>query len=255
MSNLGGGSGGVPWAIGAADGVVAGWSCINKFGENTAITTSTDPEDIWDVGGLWVIPAAGTASIVSTDDEDGGAGTDTGTLTIRVEGLDESYAVQSVDVTMNGTTPVVTTESWSIIHRMRQLTNGTPGGTNIGVIAATVDSKTVAQISAGNGQTLMAVFGVASGQKLFITAMATAIARATSSAAADISLRVIEDFGTSNVLNLKHSVAAVSTGSNSVNRRFDPPKLVTGPAVVIMRVDNVTATINVHGSFDGFLKG
>ena len=53
---------------------------INKFGRNPDIDTATDPEDLWDVGGLWVPPtAARTHDIVSSSANDSGVLVSTGT--------------------------------------------------------------------------------------------------------------------------------------------------------------------------------
>ncbi|MCK5615625.1 hypothetical protein KAR91_77890 [Candidatus Pacearchaeota archaeon] len=55
-------------------------SYIDKFGRNPDIDTGTDPEDIWDAGGLWVPPtAARTHAFVSSSGEDDGSVLSTGT--------------------------------------------------------------------------------------------------------------------------------------------------------------------------------
>lgn len=57
-------------------------SFVNKFGRNPDIDTATDPEDVWDVGGLWVPPTvARTHDIVSTDVDDDGTLVSSGTAT------------------------------------------------------------------------------------------------------------------------------------------------------------------------------
>lgn len=58
---------------------------INKFGENPEIDTNTDPEDIWDAGGLWVPPTRANGAqihnIVSTQAADTGTLVSNGTAT------------------------------------------------------------------------------------------------------------------------------------------------------------------------------
>lgn len=61
-------------------GAVIGISHVNKFGRNPIIDTATDPEDIWDAGGLWVPPtAARTHNIASSSANDAGTVVSTGT--------------------------------------------------------------------------------------------------------------------------------------------------------------------------------
>jgi hypothetical protein len=63
-------------------GLAPGLSHVNKFGRNPAISTATTPEDIWDVGGLWVPPVAAVIhNIASTDVDDAGTLVSSGTIT------------------------------------------------------------------------------------------------------------------------------------------------------------------------------
>lgn len=61
--------------VSAAQGVVAGTTVVNVRGRNEVIDILTDPEDVWDRGGLWVAPTqARTHNIVSSDVDDTGLG-------------------------------------------------------------------------------------------------------------------------------------------------------------------------------------
>ena len=42
------------WFQKVAEGLVPGYSIMEKFGENPNVTTSTDPSDVWDKGGIYV---------------------------------------------------------------------------------------------------------------------------------------------------------------------------------------------------------
>jgi hypothetical protein len=65
-----------------AAGLIRGLEHVNKFGRNPDIDTATDPEDIWDAGGLWVPPtAARVHNIASSSANDAGTLVSSGTAT------------------------------------------------------------------------------------------------------------------------------------------------------------------------------
>lgn len=153
-------------------GLLTGTFSVNKYGRNPDIdqkgsTTAVDiGRDIWDggIGGAakWVPPtAARIHQVASSNDEDGGAGGDTGALTIIIFGLDSNFSLIQEVLALNGTTDVPTTNAYIMIHRMYVLTAGS-AEKNIGDIEATadVDSTVTAKITAINGQTAMAIYQV-----------------------------------------------------------------------------------------------
>ena len=76
-----------------AKGDVEGHVHINKFGRNSLITTASDPEDIWDGGGVYSPPTtARIHNIVSTSAQDAGTVLSTGTITTvsTTEVIDEN---------------------------------------------------------------------------------------------------------------------------------------------------------------------
>ena len=155
-----------------AKGRVPGHALVRKFGRNP----DTDPagsativhvgRDVWDGGvagaDIWVPPtAARIHQIKSSDDEDGGAGTDTGALTLRLFGLDVNYHLAEEDIILNGTTNVPTGRAYTMIYRKKVLTAGSEGH-NIGIITATADTDgtVTAQVTPEINQTLMAIYQV-----------------------------------------------------------------------------------------------
>jgi hypothetical protein len=138
---------------------------IYKFGYNAAITTTE--EVVWDAGNVYsYIDTAAAAVVVSSSTADDAAGT--GAQKIKIEGLDENYEPQTVEVTMDGTTNVTTDETFIAINRMYVTEAGT-GEVNAGNITATVGGTTRSQISADRGQTLQAVYTVPAGFTAYIT--------------------------------------------------------------------------------------
>jgi len=138
---------------------------IYKFGFNTAVGTSE--ETVWDAGGIYAYAgSAAVASVVSASTADDLTGT--GAQKIKVEGLDANYKFQSVEVDMDGTNAVSTTETWRRIYRA-YVTQAGSGEVNAGNITISTDGTTRAQISADQGQTLMAVYTVPAGLTGYIT--------------------------------------------------------------------------------------
>ena len=151
------------FALEIARGNIAGMAIEHKFGRNPDVDTGTDPEDIWDGGGIWVAPTAARihqiASTSANDDTDG-AGTNAGARTVRVFGLNSSFSLQQEDKVLDGQSNVATL-AYTIIYRMQVLTAGATGS-NEGTITATADTDgtVTAQINIGNNQTGMAVYQI-----------------------------------------------------------------------------------------------
>jgi len=125
----------------------------NKWGYNADIDTAA-AETIWTVGGtLTRMTAADTFNVVSTSANDTSAGT--GAQSIIIYGIDENYLAITEVVTLNGTTPVVTTNQWIGVNRAAIYLAGS-GGENAGDINITVTTSGVAQAqiptSAGSSQ-------------------------------------------------------------------------------------------------------
>lgn len=141
-------------ALGKRQGVTT-W---NKFGYNLDVDTGTEVIAAWG-GALQFITVGETISIVSTstDDDDGG----TGVNSIIIYGVDENWDEAIKVVTMNGTTPVVTTSKWIGINRVAVFLSGT-GRTNAGTITITnvTSGYTMAQMPTGIGVTQQLVFYV-----------------------------------------------------------------------------------------------
>jgi hypothetical protein len=147
---------------------------LDKFGYNASVSNSTE-EDVWVQGGtLSFLSSAETMNIASTSVEDDAdkdpAGT--GAYQIRVEGLDGNYNLISENVTMDGTSNVLTANSYLRINRM--YINGTVGsnGTNVGTITATASSSATVQadIGIGLGQTEKSQYTVPAGFTAYIIA-------------------------------------------------------------------------------------
>lgn len=250
------------YALEVARGNITGVASVNKFGrcpDNVDLGVSTD---IWDGASaatatiIWVAPTqARTHTIVSTSTSDDGSPAGVGARTIRVYGLtDWGTNEVSEDITMDGTTGVTTSNSYVIIHRMRVLTKGATN-TNVGTITATAttDTTLTAQINPGEGQTQMAIYGVPSTQKLYLSCYYASIQR-NAGGSADIELLVNPEPDTqlTNFL-VKHTNVVTSGGTSFIERNFEPYYEITGPALVKVQATGSANNMDVSAGFDGYL--
>jgi len=140
-----------------ARGLVRGVSHINKFGYNPTVGTSF--ESVIDASNVYTyISSAGTAQVTSSDTSSDNGGT------VLVSGLDASYNEVSETLTIGGSAGSV---QFFRIFRAVLVTANT-GSSNVGVLTITADSKTAAQILAGKGQTLMALYTIPAGKKGYL---------------------------------------------------------------------------------------
>ena len=98
-----------------SEGKYTGRSIVHKFGRNPDVDAA---EDIWNGGGTYTgFPVSGSAetlSVFSSSANDTAAGT--GARTVILYGLDSSYNEINETVTLNGTTPVATTNTFWRMH-------------------------------------------------------------------------------------------------------------------------------------------
>jgi len=162
--------GNIPFYLAVQQGKVPGYSMVNKFGYNPSIG-SLAFETIWETGDnySWQSTAV-TVDVVSDDVNDDVAGT--GARTLRIQGLDGSYNFAEETVDMDGTTTVTTTQTFLRVFRMSVETAGSSGN-NEGTITVTYTggSDVAATISAGNGQTLMALYTIPAGYTGYLLSM------------------------------------------------------------------------------------
>lgn len=129
-----------------------------KYGYNPLIINVE--ETIWDVGGAysWIATAA---PLVATS---ASGATDSG-VTGVVEGLDADYNEISETFTLNASGTYTTTASFYRVHRAYVTGSTAPAGN----INFTIGATTYARITAGENQTLMAVYTVPAGHALYIS--------------------------------------------------------------------------------------
>lgn len=240
---------------------IAAQSAVNKFGRNPDVDVGSVPEDVWDAGGVWVAPqAARIHDLASSSALDTAAGT--GARTVRVFGLTGWDAAEvSEVVALGGVGLVPTVNSYVIVHRLEVLTWGNvrpATGVNAGTITATaqVDGTVTAQINVGVNQTLMAILGVPSVHQLCLTQWYMGLNRPQSGGSADMELRInaAPDVADGGGYLVKSHVGLSNPGSSFVQRQFLPYLEVTGPAIVKVQCQLVTANnTDVSGGFDGIL--
>ena len=238
-------------------GNIPNMSGVLKFGRNPVVDTGTDPEDVWDTGGLWVPPTqARLHNIVSTSTADNGA-TATGGLTMQLWGLTDWHNTEVREViTLNGQSNVPTVNAYVAIHRMKLLTWGS-GEVAAGNITATAitDGTVTAQISQGYDQTLMAIYAVPSLLTFYMTQWYIDLNRGGSAGTVDCDLLVAPTPDQANSgYQTKHHLGLQSTGNSHISHSFKPYFKIPGPALIVVRVTEVSASsTDVSAGFDGIL--
>jgi len=157
----------MPYTYDIAEGNVADHTPMRKFGNNADVGAAW--ETIWSGSNTYpFMTSADQLEVVSDSAEDDSGGT--GALTMRIEGLDANYEVQTSDVTLDAANVKTTTETYIRVYRAYILTAGSTGA-NVGAITIRdQDTDTTrALIDAGVGQTLMAVYTVPADYTGYIT--------------------------------------------------------------------------------------
>jgi hypothetical protein len=133
---------------------------FRKFGYNSDIDTSTDPEDIWDYGGIYTFPSDSgeTIYISSSSSSD--------TSSFVVQGLDSNFYEKTETVTLNGQTSVEVGSFSRVYRAFNDSSNDLNGDVYMyttGTVSAGVPQTATtvkAQVLTGFQQTQMAIYTV-----------------------------------------------------------------------------------------------
>lgn len=231
-----------------ARGNVTGMTALNKFGRNTDIDTGT--EDVWDGGGTWVWPTAARVHNIASSSANDASPAGTGARTLLISGLDTNFAEISETITMNGTSNVATSNSYIIIFRMKVVTAGS-GRVNAGTITATAqtDSTVTAQIGAGNGQTLMAIWQVPAGKSLYMTKYYVSVDGTTAAQITAALWATQYVSGSGHTWQLKHTQKF--TNGQELVYEFNPPFKIDEKSIVRIAVTSSANNQDVSAGFDG----
>ena len=223
-----------PFGIAVQKGLVEDFSGIQKFGYNDSVGTSF--ETIWTNGtDLYVYPTTATTAVATS------SSTDDNGSTVHVFGLDENFDLADEVITVGGS---ASTTTFIRMHRAFVASANT-GFVNVGDITITVNSKTVAYISAGYGQTLQSIYTIPRNKRGYLMSF---------------------DIGNSKDLELEAKIMARPINGNAFQtkafqtirggafrKEYMIPEVLTEKTDIEMRA-KASATSSVSGGFELLLE-
>lgn len=204
-------------------GNVSGQSHINKFGRNDTITSAGSAEDIWDGGGTYSFPA--TADITHIKSSVVG---DT-SITIEVQGLDTNWAevTQTKALDASDATTLVALDT-ALRRVFRAKVNDSTAPTGNVTVENSGGTTTYAQITAGNNQTLMAIYTIPATTTGYMINYYGTINKGAAKAPDAVTLKLFsQDNQNSYVQQIKHVVGIEAGGESIYRHDFGVPVAFT----------------------------
>jgi hypothetical protein len=231
-------------------GLIPGYSKVDKWGINDEITTASDPEDVWEGGGLYNYDADGTAPIVSLASDNGAD-----TQEIYIEGLDINGVLVTQNITLAGTTRVaLTTPLWRVFRMENEGTTNLVGTvfcyTGVGTVPSIGDAEVRAIIDDGNNQTQMAIYTIPAGKVGFLYYGDIAMAFSSGPTGGEFARVTYRSRRFGKVFKIKKTITLTSGGSTIFQdyRRF--PDIIPAKTDIRINVQEVSATMGVSASID-----
>lgn len=220
-----------PYLQALAEGDITGHTPWVKFGYNGALGSAE--EDVWSVGGAYVLPAtAQQMEVVSSSTDDDSAGT--GVQSITIYYLDAALASKSVDVTMDGTTPVAT--SVSDIFRVQDVltkTAGTGGKAAGNIDVRHLDNTPIyARIPTGQNRSDDFVYTVPAGKTLYVTNVLLSSGSSVSGRPVSFITKATYNRATGAVSTLFYEFTKVILQDNSIDLLLEMPTKFTAGTVL-----------------------
>jgi hypothetical protein len=226
-----------------ARGLVKDLSGLNKFGFSDSINSSWDNVSI---GGLYYPDVASLVSVVSASDEDKPSGT--GAWTMKIEGLAVDGTEQEETITLDGTSPVVSTNEYLRVFRMFIETADTTDGA-ADVIVASIAGNEISRIDPEyDNQTLQAAYTVPEGKTAYITSMTISAAKDNAAVMAGL---FVKDSGPNAVFSVKQ---IVNIFRNTTTIEFRTPIKITSLSDIVIKAKSDASNVEVSGTFNMVLE-
>lgn len=220
------------------------------FGKNEDIDTNSVPEDVIQQGGLKLFPTAAsllTLTSTSNSDASGGIGIDT----IRIKGLDVNYNLISEDVVLNGTTPVLSTQSFLRVFLMFGILSGT-NQSAVGTINCNHTEGLITIIAPNDAQSKSASYTIPAKHALVIDRVFAGLERTFTSTDAQVQFQ-LKTFGSNTwrtAITMVPTTTGTSTTEHNSNLFFD----ITEKTDIRVRITGVSTNgTSVSASFSGLL--
>jgi len=235
-----------------SENVLSQYSVMHKFGENPEIDTDSDPEDIWDYGGLYTFSATADITQVASSSI-----ADTGPLTVI--GLDENWEEVTQSITLTGRTPVVLSTPLIRLYRMYNIDSDVlVGDVYAAITGATFGSgvpdtasEVRGMIRIGNEQTLMCIYTIPSGCIGYMYSSYVAYGK-SSSTGASMTMRM-RPFG--QTFKVKNKIAIIGSGTSLWTKPTIFPSAIPAKTDILIRCDDVEANnTNITAGFEILLK-
>lgn len=187
-----------PFNLAVSKGLVTGHTYLHKFGAVPSMSIAATGT-IWDVNDTvypWAsFTTAGTltAPVVVAGDN---------TKTMKIYGLDASYALITETITLSSSTPVVTAASFIRVFRAHMVTED-----NVGDVTLTKGGVVVLKMLLGNAQSMMAIYTVAAGYTGYLLQGSSSV-----ESGGDATVHMHARFTGTNVFRTGHSFEVTSGG-------------------------------------------
>jgi hypothetical protein len=225
---------------------------VLKVGRNPDVDAASAPEDIWNGGGLYTGFPTGAAErvrVVSSSAADAAAGT--GLRTARMYGYDSDGELLIEDITLNGTTPVLSSGLFYRLSRLDGLTAGSAGA-NVGAITVAHQNTTAnvfAVVPVGSSHTQVGAFTVPAGRVGLITKWTGSASNGAGVGQEVLMSIVVRNHGSGCWRTLLNN--SVSTESSGFVLDFDGGLSVPARADIVIRARSATAdNIDVTTNFE-----
>lgn len=219
-----------------ARGHISNHSFNHKFGAVPAMSTGATGT-IWDVNDTiypWSVwDTAGTISVSTVNASDNGK-------QITVQGLDDDYNFQEETIVVSSSGAVAGTKIFKRLNRGFIV----DGSTNVADVTVTKNGTTVLKITAGKGQTLMAVYTVPADKTAYLT-QGTCTIQKGGDATGDMFVRY---FGQSS-FRVGHSFEVEGAGGQ-YNYKFTIPLRIPEKSDIDVRANVRSNNARLTAAFD-----